>query len=211
MEALLMISRSIAHDLRSPLSTITLLLAKAKFSTSEQKQLVLDSLNRLDSITENLLKKYSNSPVDLAKTNIFDLVKKLIQEKAIQNNKIRFENNIDTELSIETDLVSLERIFSNILDNSVHALKDRNDGLIQVSSTVNQNTVQIRILDNGPGIPKVILDLIGKEQVSTKGIEGNGIGLLNSIRLLEKMRGHFDISSSSSNGTSILLTIPKNY
>lgn len=209
IDALFTLSSSIAHDLRSPLSTLRLLVSKAKFPTSEQQDLVRTALARLDSMIEGLVKKHSSYTWSNESIDISKIIQQLILEKKTKYPEISFRNTIDMQIFAYADEENLIRVISNILDNSIEAIKIQTKKSIEISYNAEGSWVEISFKDNGPGVPKSVLALIGKEAITTKEkLGGNGLGLLHSTRMIEKMNGRLNIVSLEDGGTVATIKLP---
>jgi two-component system NtrC family sensor kinase len=69
--------------------------------------------------------------------------------------------------------------------------------------------VVIEIADNGPGIPKEILDKIFDPFFTTKSPqEGTGLGLSISYSIMEKLGGRISVASEENEGTRFTITVP---
>ena len=77
-----------------------------------------------------------------------------------------------------TQAQQIEQILMNLINNSGHALEDRNNAKIHIESRLTDKHISITVSDNGPGIPQVNLEEIWKPFFTTKpsGV-GTGIGL----------------------------------
>ncbi|MEQ1722986.1 MAG: sensor histidine kinase, partial [Pseudobdellovibrio sp.] len=133
------------------------------------------------------------------KINIYKMLDKITSEKKILDTKIEYQlllNETENVLVLGYS-IELERVLSNILDNSIYALKRReNNATIKIVTKVSEKQIEIDIRDNGTGIPNTVLKLLGNEEISTKRHEkGNGIGVLHAKRTIERMNGSFEIES----------------
>jgi signal transduction histidine kinase len=203
IDSLLSVSEKVAHDIRSPLGAINLILSRVTFSDPEHKEIVKNALKRIDDSAESILVKYKNkndSSIDtFDKINIYQMLDKITSEKKILDTKIEYQlllNETENVLVLGYS-IELERVLSNILDNSIYALKKReNNATIKIVTKVSEKQIEIDICDNGIGISSSILKLLGNEEISTKRQEkGNGIGLLHAKRTIERMKGSFEIES----------------
>ena len=80
----------------------------------------------------------------------------------------------------------LKQIFINLISNAVQALPEEEPRLDISTHSLGGNGVEVRIADNGSGIPKDIMDKIFKPFFSTKGKEGSGLGLWIVKREMEQ-------------------------
>jgi len=111
---------------------------------------------------------------------------------------------------------ALRIVLLNILDNAFRAVKQKHEtGLkgyvpkVVLSTRILPRFVQIRIRDNGAGIPKDQLDKIREEFVSLRPLEdGAGLGISESIRLLgEPNKGELIIESDPDEGTDVYIKL----
>ena len=92
--------------------------------------------------------------------------------------------------------LELHKIISNIVRNSIEALKGR--GLLMINSYYSYNHVIISLQNNGPEIDKNIIDRIFEEGFSTKKNKNgdNGFGLLIVKEIVDKNNGHISVTSN---------------
>jgi len=112
---------------------------------------------------------------------------------------------------IEADSYALERIFLNILSNSVKFTAE--GGSILVKSMFADKNVVIEIIDSGIGISKEALPHIFDrfhqvDASSTRKYHGSGIGLALVKELIGKMHGQISVESEPDIGTSMRVTFP---
>ena len=111
----------------------------------------------------------------------------------------------------------LGRVFINLLNNAFYAVHERatsSNGTyeprVSVSSRRLNDLVEIRIADNGPGIPARLRERIFEPFFTTKPTgEGTGLGLSLSYDIITKgHNGRLDLSSAEGEGTEFVITIP---
>jgi signal transduction histidine kinase len=109
------------------------------------------------------------------------------------------------ELSINADPGLLQRVFSNILINSIQAMENSDKKRISISAASNyQNRIIVKIADNGAGIPEEELDQVFIPFFSTKE-DGSGIGLSLSRQIMQLHNADISISSRPGEGTEVCL------
>ncbi len=132
---------------------------------------------------------------------LFRQVEQLMQEET-RSQLVRLETVVhpaDLELLADQELV--EQILINMLKNSVQALKGQKNGLIRLSSRIDdRGRIIIRVSDNGPGIPAELRDKIFIPFFTTKP-EGSGIGLSLSRQIMRLHRGTIAVHSKSGEET----------
>ncbi len=209
------LARRVAHDIRSPLSALGLIIGTLKDENIEQKQIIKDVVVRINGIANDLLTSDNKEreallPIRSERVGI-DLRKVIgavIQEKIALYPEVQFKLDIhkaSANLSINEG--DLARIISNLLNNSVESIVDQK--IIQVKVYSNQKDIYIDVIDFGSGIPEHILEKIGQQEVSTKGKDGNGIGLYSAFSQVRSWGGEIAIQSREGVGTRITLKIPE--
>ena len=176
----------------------------------------MNSLKRIDETADKILVKYkSNMGTKSEKfetIGIVELINSIIAEKKIINQKINyiFDNSNTENLDVLGYTLELERILSNILDNSIFALKNKESAPEIVFKLIpKKGFLTIQISDNGIGIPISVLTLLGRDRITTKAKQkGNGIGLLHAKRVIERMNGTFEVTSIEGQKTTISITLP---
>lgn len=211
IDALLTVAEKVAHDIRSPLSAINLLTNSAEFSKPEYKNIVHSSIQRIDNIAESILKKYKNpnkaDDFGFEKINLSDLIDKIIKEKKVLNISIKY-NCVFEQCFAIGNAIELERVISNIYDNSIYALKNIVNAQINTEIIKNKDTCTIIITDNGIGISNAVLELIGTKRITTKSkLVGNGLGLLHAKKIVERMNGSLTIESTSKKFTRVSINL----
>ena len=200
---------NIAHQWRQPLSTIST-TASGVLVEKEYDLLTDDKLiKHMDTILEstefltqtiddfrNFFKK------DKVKTdiNITKIITKTLTllKGTLDNNGIDIEQNITdiTILGYENEMI---QALLNILNNAKDALKEQtiDKKIIQISSTIDQNNINIIIHDNAGGIPEDIINRIFEPYFTTKHqSQGTGIGLYMTREIIvNHMKGDIIVSN----------------
>jgi signal transduction histidine kinase len=107
----------------------------------------------------------------------------------------------------------LSQVFMNLVTNAVQATRLPNrqpiDRIINVRSYFNDNKICVEIQDNGKGIPTEIQDKIFEPFFTTKDVgEGTGLGLGIAAGIVGEHNGHLSFTSSATDGTTFLITLP---
>lgn len=216
IDALLTVSEKVAHDIRSPLSAINLVMHKVKFDDPEYKDIFDSAVQRIDETATKILTRYRTKTGSeneaIEQIDLAEIISSITKEKQILNVKVQFEFVINSDSTIALgSKLDLERIISNILDNSIFALQNILEPRIFISIDSPDGMVRIGITDNGTGIPEQVLKLLGTARITTKADtnQGNGIGILHAKRVIERLNGRFEISSAEHVGTTIKISLPK--
>ena len=111
------------------------------------------------------------------------------------------------ELEGMFDPRKLERVFFNLILNACEAAPGV-DGLILIDVKKQESFVEVRIEDNGPGIPVSIRNSVFDPFVSFGKPNGTGLGLAIVSKIVSDHAGEVSIEQSSELGTTILVRLP---
>ena len=213
------LARSTAHDLRSPLASLSVVMGSIDIEDNHSRNIARGSLTRIGDIANNLLAitkessdKHFKDKLDSFLVN--GLVEALISEKRIEyiNKKdITFSTSFSKNTHgsfINVNAVQFKSTLSNIINNSVEAIS--NKGTIEVSTSLDSttNSILIHVIDNGRGIHQKYKNQIFEEGFSYNKPQGNGIGLFEAKKLVESWDGSIEIQSRLNEGTDLYLTLP---
>jgi signal transduction histidine kinase len=112
---------------------------------------------------------------------------------------------------MQSDKSRVNALLKNIIGNAV---KYRNPEITHsfahVEFSVKENTYEIRVNDNGHGIPEKSLSRIFEMfyRASSSSV-GTGLGLYICKEIVTKLNGTIQVESEVEKGTSVLITIPK--
>lgn len=204
------IANQVAHDIRSPIAAIEMILADIDNLPSNQKNILSFALKRIHKIAQDLLAN-SKSLESLSPINILSILNPIIGEKRAQfyNKKIKINiknDDLINETKIVADASDLSRVISNLINNCVEALN--NNGVIDVRTYLDNSFVILSIKDNGVGIPSNILPSIMQNGFSHGKENGNGLGLYHAKETIEKLGGSIELFSKEGVGTEVKISIP---
>ena len=121
----------------------------------------------------------------------------------------RAENQVPEDLPhILADSNQLSQVLMNLLINAAEATSD--GGLITISANklTFANSIEIRVSDNGCGIPPNILPHVFEPFFTTKVGKGTGLGLSISATYVRRNKGEIRIDSVPNRGTTVTITLP---
>ncbi len=108
-----------------------------------------------------------------------------------------------------SDSGQLQQVFLNILNNAIDAIGKDGEILIKTKHIAKNNEIAIAITDNGPGIPKDMLNKIFDPFFTTKEVgKGTGLGLSISYGILEKLGGRILVASEEGKGSTFTIYLP---
>lgn len=124
----------------------------------------------------------------------------------IQRDMIQIDIREDFRITSLPGCVVL--VLSSLLGNALRALRDRSAPMICIAALVEGNP-QIRITDNGPGIPHEIMARLLVEPVTNyEDLGGNGWGLIFCERVMRSFGGSIQIHSIPDEHTTVTLNFP---
>ena len=159
-----------------------------KFAKTYRTLNKVTQVNKSDILVDELFKSIS------------DLLVPSLQQRNIElefvNKSTKLELNIDTHL--------IEQVLINLIINARDACEKEENARIVVSAEKIRDSVQIKVIDNGKGIPAEILDTIFIPFYSTKKT-GSGIGLSLSKQIMMLHNGRIQVQSEEGVGTVLSL------
>lgn len=230
-QALLEVSLQVAHDIRSPLSVLSLIESQLTALPTEQRSLIRQATQRISDIANEIIiknKKHQSREIEIrVDSGLNDELLLPLLDSIIVEKRLQFSASKDsmTEIKLQADLEEaqgvfvnihapdFQRVLSNLLNNAAEALP-RNQGSITVRVLNVKDRVRISILDNGKGIPPEIVKKLGQKGFSFgKGISeansGSGMGLYHAHKVLERFKGSLKIESRLQEGTRVEIEIPQ--
>ena len=132
-----------------------------------------------------------------------DLTLELLRHET--KNRIEIIKNYGELPPIKCYPNMLNQVFTNILQNAIHAIKEK--GIISIDTNFKRKQLTVKIKDNGCGIkePNKIFDL----GYTTKGVGvGTGLGLAISQKIIEKHKGKINVKTKINKGSEFCITIP---
>ena len=179
---------------------------------------------RADSIVKGMLLHSRGTSGEKTLTDINDLLDQYVNlayhGMRAQNKEFNITIEKDYDESLEKISVipqDISRVFLNIINNSCYAAYDKkkknNDEnfspILKVSTKNLNGKIEVRIADNGNGIPKEILDKIFQPFFTTKPSgEGTGLGLSLSYDIVTKVHGgELKVETTEGKGTEFIIIL----
>lgn len=206
------LSQMLVHDLKNPISAIMNLPKNKNFK--ELKAQIQNSALKMHNLVMNILdvRKYEDSKLTLHKTkiNLLDLWVNAIGlfEYQIHEKNISVRYPADIELLVRADKELMERVFINLLSNSLKYTKP--EGYVEFKVDESKGKTVIEIRDNGVGIPKNDLNRIFEKygQSGDKISYSSGLGLTFCKIAVEQHGGSISIKSQEGKETCVFITLP---
>lgn len=219
------ITAMVNHDIRSPITTLTVALAVLKSGkhghlSAEGEKLIERgnrSCERILHLTKDLLDldKIEGGHIELTilPTSLDEVFKSAIDTTSgigeSRNIKVEVQQ---TNLRVLADQARLEQVLINLLSN---ALKfSPNEGRVRLSAVASDNKVVVAVQDQGPGIPaemqeKIFEPFTQLKQNDRQVKDGTGLGLAISKQLIEMHQGKIWVESKPGQGSTFLFFVPQ--
>lgn len=168
--------------------------------------MILKGTNRVEDLVNNLLMYSREETYTSTEFNLTALIHEItdVRKTGWKGNTIVAGN---PEVVITADREKLERVILNGVRNAIEAMGD--NGELTISITDKRQTITISIEDTGPGIPEADLSRIFTPFFTTK-INGTGLGLAHSRKLIEGMGGRIDLQNRKDKlGAILTINLPK--
>ncbi len=226
MAALGKMAAGIAHEINNPLAVIGEkagwmkdLLGMEDVATSENFQELSDAVNKIEyhvvrakTVTHRLLGFARRMEPMEERLNINEILDESIDflENDARYRSIDIQTNYAPDLPLTTtDQAQLQQVFLNIVNNAIDAIGKDGEITINTRAIRKNNEICVEISDNGPGIPKDVLQKIFDPFFTTKEVgKGTGLGLSISYSIIEKLGGRIMVASEEGHGTTFTIYLP---
>ncbi len=216
------LAAGIAHEIRNPLSAISLNLQYMVFKTQQQPELcdslrdALEGTKRIEAVIENTLNLARVSPPVLKEHQINDLVPQVLGfiELSAQKNDVQFETYPAVGLpAIHIDAKQIQQVVLNILQNAIDASPvggtiELATSLVKPSDPARQ-FVQLSVRDHGPGLtPEQRKHLF--EQFYTTKAGGTASAFRSQNKIWKTKRGDpIDLQGGNYQSTLVTYSLKK--
>ncbi len=216
---------AIAHDLRSPLSRLRNRLEGALISPMSEetaRETLESTVEEVDRVllTFNAILRLSRLDAGaegrMVKFDLHELLSELAElyEPACEDEGLSFASEIAKPINILGDKELIAQAVSNLLDNAVKYTPE--GGTIQFNARRTSDKIEIRVSDDGPGIPEHMRDR-AKERFfrldSARTQSGSGLGLALADAVAELHKGHLELlwthGPPEQKGLQAVLSLPR--
>lgn len=210
---------SLAHQIRTPLSSALLYVSNLKRQVlSDEDRFVLTDkmtlrLRHLEQLIEDMLMYSREGKVGEEFFTSQSLLDDLYQglEPQLELTKTRFISvNTNSDLVIHGNRQMLLSALTNLAMNAMQAMKESGKtetGKIEVEITKVNNNVCIALKDNGPGIPSELQEQIFDPFYTTR-TQGTGLGLAVVKAVAKAHGGDVELKSGANEGCTFKVTLP---
>lgn len=211
------LAASAAHDMGTPLGTIAIVAREVSHEfpverypeLNEKMQILENQVNRckdalsLMSASAGEMRAESGKLMPLA-----DYIDDVLSQWRTHKPAARLHYHIDPGVALEASIIAertLTHALINVLNNAAEAT-DPEKG-IEFHAAWDMHELKIKIRDFGPGIPAELVNVIGKQPLTTKN-KGMGVGLFLSYSTVHRLGGKIEICNTDSGGACVEITLP---
>ena len=202
-----------AHSLGTPLATISVVAKELKKEIGSDKEiskdidLLISQTKRCSEILKQISKKQIEEDVFLSSIKFEDLL-----EEIINSFKETSSKEIDLDLEDDKNKINIERTpeiiygLRNFIGNAVKFSKSK----VKIYLKSDSQKVEIKINDDGPGIPDDVIDKIGEPYIKSKSKElnlnsGLGLGTFLGKTLLERQGAILSFKKNNGLGGALII------
>jgi PAS domain S-box-containing protein len=207
------LARTIAHEVRNPLTNLNLALEhlrdempKDNEAVQLYSEIIERNAKRIDTLITEMLNSSKPKDLNLELADVTDILNDtiLLATDSINLHQIKLEKSYAKSLPrILVDREKLKIAFLNIIVNAVDAM-ERGKGELRVDVQLNQSTIIVRISDNGKGIPAEDLEKLF-DPFFTEKPGGMGLGLTSTKNILSSHNAIVEVESTVKKGTSFII------
>jgi signal transduction histidine kinase len=211
-------AKQIAHEIKNPLTPMKLniqLLERVVNTNPEKAQKMVQR------VSKTLIEQIDSLAHIASEFSTFAKMPKANKEQLLLNELVnnayslfKEEENVqlyldmtEEECFVYADKTQIMRVLNNLLKNAIQAIPDDQPGIIKVALQMINQTVLIRVSDNGCGIPDAQKDDIFVPNFTTKS-SGTGIGLAMSKTIVQMAKGKIYFQSEEGKGTDFFVELP---
>lgn len=213
------LAAGMAHSVRNPFTSVKMRLFSLNRSLElsgtqkEDFEVISEEIDHIDTIVQNFL-EFSRPP----RLKIQPISPSTVVDTTIQLLRYRLESyHVEAAVhrermlpTVDADPDQLKEVLVNLIVNACEAMSG--GGTIDIHERVTGNPsdrllAEIRIADNGPGIPPSAIKKVFTPFFTTKE-DGTGLGLAIVERIVREHGGSVDLSSHENRGTTFAITLP---
>lgn len=212
---------AIAHELNQPLTAVLLYLQSVsrKAKTDETiDPLILSVIEkavreaeRAGEIIQRMRQLVEKKAPERQTVDVEELVKSCIEMAELGSGEKQTFLSATVEPGLpplQADPVQIRQILINLLRNAREAVTDQPDKKVSLSVSMNAESLEFRVKDNGPGVPPELIEGLFRAFTGAKH-KGVGLGLAISRSIAQNHGGDLKMEATPDGcGASFLLTLP---
>jgi two-component system NtrC family sensor kinase len=214
------LAAGVAHEINNPLTGVlghsSFLHKRAPADSEEKKDLetIVHETKRCRDIVRQLLDFARQAPMSRSSVEINPVVERALK---IVENQLKVKN-VNTTLALGEDLPAIQadpnqiaQVLINLLVNAADAIGPGGGEIFIGTALVEDEAgtgIEIKVADDGCGIPEEDLGRLFEPFFTTKGVKGTGLGLAVVWGLVQEHGGSIRVDSGAGRGTTFTLRLP---
>lgn len=208
------IARTIAHEVRNPLTNISLATEQLKDlnHSNQEAEMLLEmvgrNVTRINQLVSDLLNSTRFAQLEYTSADINEVLDETLElaKDRIELSKIKVEKNYATDIcEIMVDKEKIKLAFLNIIVNAIEAMPQE-EGVLQITTSKSGERCIVEIKDNGSGMDEDTLQKLFDPYFTGKA-KGNGLGLTNTQNIILNHKGSITVTSQKANGSVFIVTL----
>jgi PAS domain S-box-containing protein len=211
MAALGELAARVAHEIRNPLISIggfaRRLEKKLSDDSKEYAGIIVNEVSRLENILKEILGFVKSSRIVKTKVDVNELINNVadfISPQVNERNNEIIRDLSDSEIMTAIDPDKIKEAILNIITNAAQATEH---GTITIRTRCRNNEAVIELIDTGCGIKEKDMKSIFNPFFTTK-VEGTGLGLAVTHKIIQEHSGKVKVESVWGGGTAFRIHLP---
>ncbi|NOT86524.1 MAG: two-component sensor histidine kinase [Methylococcaceae bacterium] len=206
------VAAELAHEIRNPLAGIQMAFNNFRREIDDPQQvermeLISSELKRLATLLNDMLDHSRHSPESVTQFDVVVLIRDLVALTRYQiAEAIHLSIDAPAHLIVNLPEGGLRQALLNLLLNAADAMES-GPGNICVQTFKDELGIHIKVLDNGSGFSKEMLDN-GIRPFRTSRSRGTGLGLAMVLRFVKDIGGAIKLTNQSSGGACVSILLP---
>lgn len=212
------VARRLAHEIKNPLTPIQLSAERLALKLADKlnktdaeilersTKTIVNQVAALKSMVDEF-SQYARSPsLNLQALDLNALIEEVLT--LYENSPVPIHTFLAKALPlVNGDPKLLRQVFHNLLQNAQDALLNQTNAMIMVRTSIENNFVLLRVIDNGSGFSTDILPRVFEPYVTTKP-KGTGLGLAIVKKIVEELQGVVEIRNIDEGGACVCVKLP---
>lgn len=208
------IARTIAHEVKNPLTNIHLASEQLKdmVQQDDESHLLFDMItrnaNRINQLVSDLLNSTKSAEPKFDRVSINQLLDEALTmaKDRIELHNIKVEKKYTPDIcDVSADKEQIKIAFLNLLVNAIEAMQP-DEGILQLRTDNKNNKCVVTIADNGVGMADEDLSKLF-EPFFTNKPKGTGLGLTHTQSIILNHKGSIQVTSEKGKGTKFEISL----